>query len=423
MLLILVFQIVLCSISATGFTIHQENNACSSLKYYPVKAFSSHCYVNPNVLASTPEMIKLNGYKYGTYKVVSEDGYTSLIFRVLPHDGGRNRQPVILEHGVQVNSAVWTWMGNRSLAFVLTDAGYDVWLMNQRDSGYTTHNKYKTSDYKFWANSLDDVATKGVPAMLNTVATATNKSGSIIYIGHSRGSTLAFMYASENPKEAQKFLRGVVALSPIAYLNPNLVVRVLCNLAPIIGKVLELLRISVINYPVGLTIGFYQTLCTNLPYFCKLILLLTSGSVNQFQPNDLLAFFSIFPISLSVMETLQYAQIYRSGKFQKYNYGKKQNLLKYQQQEPPLYNLGNFKLPIYMYYGKRDILIKEKSVKRIFKELGSTEKRYSSAPVGINKKKLQFGHNDFIWSKDIQELFYKDLLRTLSKLKPKSSLE
>ena len=82
---------------------------------------------------------------------------------------------------------------------------------------------------------MDDVATKGVPAMLNTVATATNKSGSIIYIGHSRGSTLAFMYASENPKEAQKFLRGVVALSPIAYLNPNLVVRVLCNLAPIIG--------------------------------------------------------------------------------------------------------------------------------------------------------------------------------------------
>ena len=138
MLLILVFQIVLCSISATGFTIHQENNACSSLKYYPVKAFSSHCYVNPNVLASTvlsitikilkcynkafqPEMIKLNGYKYGTYKVVSEDGYTSLIFRVLPHDGGRNRQPVILEHGVQVNSAVWTWMGNRSLGKVASN--------------------------------------------------------------------------------------------------------------------------------------------------------------------------------------------------------------------------------------------------------------------------------------------------------------
>ena len=82
---------------------------------------------------------------------------------------------------------------------------------------------------------MDDVASKGVPAILNTIATATNKSSSIIYIGHSRGSTLVFMYASENPEEAQKLLRGVVALSPIVYLNPNLVVRVLCYLAPIIG--------------------------------------------------------------------------------------------------------------------------------------------------------------------------------------------
>ena len=62
-------------------------------------------------------MIKQNGYKCGTYKVVSEDGYTSLIFRVLPQedDGGEKGQPIVLDHGVQVNSAAWTWMGNRSL--------------------------------------------------------------------------------------------------------------------------------------------------------------------------------------------------------------------------------------------------------------------------------------------------------------------
>ena len=118
-----------------------------------------------------PDMIKQNGYKCGTYKVVSEDGYTSLIFRVLPRgdDGGEKGQPIILEHGIEINSAAWTWMGNRSLgsrnyksstfhkflcvtAFVLAKAGYDVWLVNQRDSGYTTHNKYKTSDSRFWAS-------------------------------------------------------------------------------------------------------------------------------------------------------------------------------------------------------------------------------------------------------------------------------
>jgi hypothetical protein len=48
-----------------------------------------------------------------------------------------------------------------------------------------------------------------------------------------------------------------------------------------------------------------------------------------------------------------------SNKFQKYDYGKEENLKKYGQEEPPLYNLTNIIVPLVMYYGKHDILIKE----------------------------------------------------------------
>ncbi|XP_063924459.1 gastric triacylglycerol lipase-like [Zophobas morio] len=298
MFLIFVPLIVLCSTATTGFSFHRENNACPRLIDYPVKAFSSRCYVNPN-----PDMIKQNGYKCGTYKVVSEDGYTSLIFRVLPRedDGGGKGQPIILEHGIEINSAAWTWMGNRSLGspFVLAKAGYDVWLVNQRDSGYTTHNKYKTSDSRFWANSLDDYASKGEPAILKTVAAETNKSGSIIFIGHSRATITSFMYMSENPQEAEKFIRGVVALSPAAYLDFSFHFRIVARLSPLI--------------------------------------------------------LNIIPVT----------------------------------------------------------------VKRIFEELGSSEKEYHSVPIGVDDKRLQFGHDDFIWSRYIEELFYKDLFKVLNKLKPK----
>ncbi|XP_063924458.1 lysosomal acid lipase/cholesteryl ester hydrolase-like [Zophobas morio] len=135
----------------TGSTdTNTKKNACTRFGDYPLKEHSPDCYENPNVLSSTVKMIRQSGYDVQEHDVVTGDGYKSRIFRipVRDNDNRKNKQPVVLQHGVLVNSAVWTWAGNRSLA----NAGYDVWLANQRDSGYTTHKTYKTSDYNFWSN-------------------------------------------------------------------------------------------------------------------------------------------------------------------------------------------------------------------------------------------------------------------------------
>ena len=62
-------------------------------------------------------MIKLNGYKFETHEIITEDGYKSLAFRIPPkiHDNRKEKQPIVLDHGIQVNSKVWTWRENRSL--------------------------------------------------------------------------------------------------------------------------------------------------------------------------------------------------------------------------------------------------------------------------------------------------------------------
>ena len=62
-------------------------------------------------------MIKLNGYKFETHEIITEDGYKSLAFRIPPkiHDNRKEKQPIVLDHGIQVNSEVWTWRENRSL--------------------------------------------------------------------------------------------------------------------------------------------------------------------------------------------------------------------------------------------------------------------------------------------------------------------
>jgi hypothetical protein len=45
-----------------------------------------------------------------------------------------------------------------------------------------------------------------------------------------------------------------------------------------------------------------------------------------------------------------------SDKFQKYNFGENENLIKYGQSTPPNYSLSKTTLPVYMYYTDRDNL-------------------------------------------------------------------
>lgn len=67
--------------------------------------------------------------------------------------------------------------------------------------------------------SVDSLAANDVPLALEKVADVTQKAGSIIYIGHSRGSTLIYMFAAENPQLSHKLLRGIITFAPIAYID------------------------------------------------------------------------------------------------------------------------------------------------------------------------------------------------------------
>ena len=111
-----------------------------------------------------------------------------------------------------------------------------MWLANQRGSRYSrTHTKFTTSSFQYWNYSLDTMASNDIPALLKLVANVTEKESAIIYIGHSRGATLIFMYASEHPAETQKLLKCMVALCPVAYLDAVWYIKLLSFWAPSIG--------------------------------------------------------------------------------------------------------------------------------------------------------------------------------------------
>lgn len=75
---------------------------------------------------------------------------------------------------------------HESLAFVLADAGNDVWLANTRGNLYSrAHTSLAPTDRRFWLWSFDEIAALDLPAYFDLVLTRTNQS-KLNYVGHSQ---------------------------------------------------------------------------------------------------------------------------------------------------------------------------------------------------------------------------------------------
>lgn len=62
------------------------------------------------------------------------------------------------------------------------------------------------------------MGTKDLPAALYYVSNITQKYGEIIYIGHSMGTTMFFVFSSILP-QAAKNVKLMIALAPVAYMT------------------------------------------------------------------------------------------------------------------------------------------------------------------------------------------------------------
>ena len=83
----------------------------------------------------------------------------------------------------------WLWNdAERSNAFILARAGYDVWLGNNRGSIYSSHVTKKTTEREFWDFYQEDMGLKDVPAFIEFILETTGLE-KISYIGHSEGTT------------------------------------------------------------------------------------------------------------------------------------------------------------------------------------------------------------------------------------------
>lgn len=104
---------------------------------------------------------------------------------------------------------------NSSVMLVIfADAGFDVWIGNNRGNGISMTNiNYSPDQEEFWDFSWDEMALIDLPTQIEYVIAQTNVP-SLGYIGHSEGTIQAFAGFSANHTLADR-VNIFVALAPV----------------------------------------------------------------------------------------------------------------------------------------------------------------------------------------------------------------
>uniref|UniRef100_A0A8C5TX45 Partial AB-hydrolase lipase domain-containing protein n=1 Tax=Malurus cyaneus samueli TaxID=2593467 RepID=A0A8C5TX45_9PASS len=165
------------------------------------------------------QKIVFHGYPSELYEVMTEDGYFLTVNRI-PH-GRRDRSgiPVLIVHGFCQDGGDWVDnFPDSSLAFILADAGYDVWLGNNRGNSWSRrHQNLSVDSVEFWDFSFHEMAMYDLPAMVGFILMQTEQE-KLFYVGHAQGNTLGFIAFSSLPHLAKK-IKLFFALAPVSTLR------------------------------------------------------------------------------------------------------------------------------------------------------------------------------------------------------------
>lgn len=119
-----------------------------------------------DVTATFAQLADEYGFDTDDYTVDTPDNYVLKMFRIKKKGQSARGKPVMLQHGLFSDSDTWILMKEESLAFVLADAGYDVWLGNNRGNKYSRKNtkidvsqKAEFFDYSFFELGKYDAPT------------------------------------------------------------------------------------------------------------------------------------------------------------------------------------------------------------------------------------------------------------------------
>ena len=149
--------------------------------------------------------------------IILQHGFTGTSDEYLiSRKGSINENGLYLEEFNHINDCKNRF--GKTLSYVLSACGYDVWLSNIRGNKYTTnHTLLDTNEPEFWKFSLDELSQIDLPAVIDYVTSVANSS-KVCYIGYSMGTTLMFQLLAAQP-EYSKIIEPFIAMAPVVYMG------------------------------------------------------------------------------------------------------------------------------------------------------------------------------------------------------------
>lgn len=230
-------------------------------------------------------------------------------------EGGPKRPVVIMQHGLFDSCAGWVTNGERSIAFILADLGFDCWLNNSRGNRYSRNHVHLDPDNdedkeEYWDYSFEEMAKYDQPALFDFVLGKTGAQ-SASYIGHSQGTTQMFCALSENLEFFKKRMNLFIALAPVAKVE-NCSSGIIKKTAetPTIEKMLKKFKVYEMMPSKGKNNTAQAFFAKLMPEFSNLgIKFLADDDPNTINQRQLDAYLAHFPAGSSLKTVLHFKQL------------------------------------------------------------------------------------------------------------------
>ncbi|KAF5306002.1 hypothetical protein FQR65_LT07495 [Abscondita terminalis] len=373
--------------------------------------------ISEDAILLVPELVHKYGYPCESHTVITSDGYILTMHRISHGRTGvtaQKRLPVYLQHGQLSSSADWLLAGpEKSLGYLLADAGYDVWMPNLRGNRYSRkHMVLSPDEPDFWKFTWHEMGLNDVTAMIDYVLQHTN-STNLHYIGHSMGTTVFYVMCSEKPEYNQK-IKVQMSLAPIGFVDHSKspLIRLLARIDSLIKLVTNLLGIHNILSVTKLSPIIGQLFCSDqsvTQFICvNLIFVLFGFNPKQMNATLLPVIMGHTPAGASTRQIYHYTQELNSRKFEKYDYGPLKNIALYNTIRPPSYVIEKITAPVYLHYSINDFLSSDIDVKRL-------QTRLPNVIDAILNPDSKFNHVDYLYGINAKKVLYEPLIENMLK--------
>lgn len=390
-----------CTIFLYCFCDVQSTNKLKSLNY---DQFS-----DSDVFLNSFQLITKYGYMSKKYSVVTEDGYSVKLFRI-PSSG----PPVLLVHGIGDSSDSWLVLGpSDSIAYLLSNLKYDVWLYNARGNKYSKGHKRNLSQKQYWNFSYEEMGSQDLPTVVDFILAETFYS-KLTYIGFSQGTTIFFVMCSLKPEYNAK-IHNAFLLAPIATINniKHPFIDLFTKNINAISKFLDDIGIYDIFSDNQLINLYHAHVCrdkASKKILCEIENLINFGlkNISNLNTNKLSAITSHIPAGVSTKTFIHYFQSYTTGQFARFDYGSERNQLVYASIEPPKFDLSLVSAPVSLFVSGADSFSTVHNVDRIVRALPNVVKY-----VVLNES-LDFTHLEFVYGARVRTLINYPIINDLS---------